>query len=351
MGHPRETGSEMFFRPGKRSFQLNRPRPLPGAQAHCGTTRGARTSLPHHGCAHQPKGLPLPTKGYYHAESCPPRRSDPAHPPSLPAQPRKHRRAHRRTGALLFAGAVASFGLALVLIGAAVSFAAGAPAPANLDQSTLVFGSLAAACALAALGMMLALRERSLRTQQMLPRHPCRADPGRAGQSGPHAQGDAHCQAHPAASKLCDHRRRAAPGRAHGAIPCHEYLPEGLCQQSARFRACHPGRRAQRRPERRRPVATLPAAAATKRHRPTAEAPRAPDAPSAAKIPACPGAAPTTRRRASPRKTLAASKSAEIPTVPLAAPRPSAAGRPCATAGRREDGHSQRRSLARPHIW
>lgn len=48
---------------------------------------------------------------------------------------------------LLFAGAVASFGLALVLIGAAVSFAAGAPAPANLDQSTLVFGSLAAACA------------------------------------------------------------------------------------------------------------------------------------------------------------------------------------------------------------
>ena len=72
-----------------------------------------------------------------------------------------------RTGALLFAGAVASFGLALVLIGAAVSFAAGAPAPANLDQSTLVFGSLAAACALAALGMMLALRERSLRTQQM----------------------------------------------------------------------------------------------------------------------------------------------------------------------------------------
>lgn len=72
-----------------------------------------------------------------------------------------------RTGALLFAGAVASFGLALVLIGATVSFAAGAPAPANLDQSTLVFGSLAAACALAALGMMLALRERSLRTQQM----------------------------------------------------------------------------------------------------------------------------------------------------------------------------------------
>ena len=62
---------------------------------------------------------------------------------------------------------MASFGLALVLIGAAVSFAAGAPAPANLDQSTLVFGSLAAACALAALGMMLALRERSLRTQQM----------------------------------------------------------------------------------------------------------------------------------------------------------------------------------------
>lgn len=36
-----------------------------------------------------------------------------------------------RTGALLFAGAVASFGLALVLIGAAVSFAAGAPAPAE----------------------------------------------------------------------------------------------------------------------------------------------------------------------------------------------------------------------------
>ncbi len=157
----------MFFRPGKRSFQLNRPRPLPGAQAHCGTTRGARTSLPHHGCAHQPKGLPLPTKGYYHAESCPPRRSDPPilHPSPLNRENTGERT--DRTGALLFAGAVASFGLALVLIGAAVSFAAGAPAPANLDQSTLVFGSLAAACALAALGMMLALRERSLRTQQM----------------------------------------------------------------------------------------------------------------------------------------------------------------------------------------
>lgn len=182
-----------------------------------------------------------------------------------------------RTGALLFAGAVASFGLALVLIGAAVSFAAGAPAPANLDQSTLVFGSLAAACALAALGMMLALRERSLRTQQM--RRVTRAEQIQgelAGQSGPHAQGDAHCQAHPAASKLCDHRRRAAPGRAHGAIPCHEYLPEGLCQQSARFRACHPGRRAQRRPERRRPSrhSLLPQQPNDTARRPRRRAPR-----------------------------------------------------------------------------
>lgn len=91
-------------------------------------------------------------------------------PPILHPSSRNHENARERTDrptTLLFAGAVTSFGLAFVLIGAAASFAAGAPAPANLDQSTLVFGSLAAACALAALGMMLALRERSLRTQQM----------------------------------------------------------------------------------------------------------------------------------------------------------------------------------------
>lgn len=91
-------------------------------------------------------------------------------PPIFHPSSRNHENAHERTDrptALLFAGAVASFGLAFVLIGAAVSFGAGAPAPANLDQSALVFGSLAAACALAALGMVLALRERSLRAQQM----------------------------------------------------------------------------------------------------------------------------------------------------------------------------------------
>lgn len=98
-------------------------------------------------------------------------------------------------------------------------------------------------------------------------------------------------------------------------------------------------------------VATLPAPQQPNAHAARRPRRRAPGCALRGKIPACPGAAPTTRRRASPRKTLAASKSAEIPTVPLAAPRPSAAGRPCATAGRREDGHSQRRSLARPHIW
>ena len=177
-----------------------------------------------------------------------------------------------RTGALLFAGAVASFGLALVLIGAAVSFAAGAPAPANLDQSTLVFGSLAAACALAALGMMLALRERSLRTQQM--RRVTRAE---------QIQGELDSlgltpKEMPIAKLILQHQSygRAAPGRAHGAIPCHEYLPEGLCQQSARFRACHPGRRAQRRPERRRPSrhSLLPQQPNDTARRPRRRAPR-----------------------------------------------------------------------------
>lgn len=255
-----------------------------------------------------------------------------------------------RTGALLFAGAVASFGLALVLIGAAVSFAAGAPAPANLDQSTLVFGSLAAACALAALGMMLALRERSLRTQQM--RRVTRAEqiqeswtvwasrPRRCPLPSSSCNIKAMRPSPPSGTwpcARCNSMPRISSGRpmsAIGAISSVSSWPTSATTTGATAA-----------------VATLPAAAATKRHRPTAEAPRAPDAPSAAKIPACPGAAPTTRRRASPRKTLAASKSAEIPTVPLAAPRPSAAGRPCATAGRREDGHSQRRSLARPHIW
>ena len=179
------------------------------------------------------------------------------------------------------------------------------------------------------------------------PRHPCRANPGGAGQPRPHAQGDAHRKAHPAASELCDHRRRAAPGRAHGAIPRHEYLSESLCQQPTRLRARHPDRRARRQPAATAGVATLPAAAATKRHRPTAGAPRVPDAPSAARMPAWPATAPTTRRRASPRKTPAASRSAKIPTAPPAAPRPSAAVRPCATAGRREGSCSQHQSLAR----
>ena len=270
-----------------------------------------------------------------------------------------------RTGALLFAGAVASFGLALVLIGAAVSFAAGAPAPANLDQSTLVFGSLAAACALAALGMMLALRERSLRTQQM--RRVTRAEQiqgeldslGLTPKEMPIAKlilqhqsyATIAAERHLAVRTVQFHATKISSGRpmsAIGAISSVSSWPTSATTTGATAAGAAPPSAPRTNGA---AVATLPAAAATKRHRPTAEAPRAPDAPSAAKIPACPGAAPTTRRRASPRKTLAASKSAEIPTVPLAAPRPSAAGRPCATAGRREDGHSQRRSLARPHIW
>ena len=90
-------------------------------------------------------------------------------PPILHPSSLNHENTGERTdrpATLLFAGAVASFGLAFVLIGAAVvrrrSASAGEPRPVDL-----VFGSLAAACALAALGMMLALRERSLRTQQM----------------------------------------------------------------------------------------------------------------------------------------------------------------------------------------
>ena len=249
-----------------------------------------------------------------------------------------------RTGALLFAGAVASFGLALVLIGAAVSFAAGAPAPANLDQSTLVFGSLAAACALAALGMMLALRERSLRTQQM--RRVTRAE---------QIQGELDSlgltpKEMPIAKLILQHQSYATiAAERHLAVRTVQFHATNI------FRKAYVSNRrdfervilADERNDDRSDGGRRDT---PKRHRPTAEAPRAPDAPSAAKIPACPGAAPTTRRRASPRKTLAASKSAEIPTVPLAAPRPSAAGRPCATAGRREDGHSQRRSLARPPI-
>lgn len=91
-------------------------------------------------------------------------------PPTLhPAPHDRHDRHVRpdRPTTLLFAGALASFGLALMLAGAAACIAAGAPVPADLDQSLFVFGALAAACALAALGMALALRERSLRAQQL----------------------------------------------------------------------------------------------------------------------------------------------------------------------------------------
>ena len=345
MGHPRETGSEMFFRPGKRSFQLNRPRPLPGAQAHCGTTRGARTSLPHHGCAHQPKGLPLPTKGYYHAESCPPRRSDPAHPPSLPAQPRKHRRAHRPDGrapvrrrrGFLRASSRAHRRCRFVRRRSA---SAGEPRP--VDPRVRILGS--------------GLRPGGTRHDAGLagekpahaanaPRHPCRANPGGAGQPRPHAQGDAHRKAHPAASELCDHRRRAAPGRAHGAIPRHEYLSESLCQQPTRLRARHPDRRARRQPARRRASrrSLLPQRPNGTARRPGCRASRM-----RPPRPAWPATAPTTRRRSSPRKTPAASRSAKIPTAPPAAPRPSAAVRPCATAGRREGSCSRPIGVAEP---
>lgn len=172
-------------------------------------------------------------------------------PPILHPSSRNHENARERTDrptTLLFAGAVTSFGLAFVLIGAAASFAAGASAPANLDQSTLVFGSLAAACALAALGMMLALRERSLRTQQM--RRVTRAE---------QIQGELDSlgltpKEMPIAKLILQHQSYAtiaaerAPGRAHGAIPRHEYLSESLCQQPTRLRARHPDRRARRQP-------------------------------------------------------------------------------------------------------
>lgn len=72
-----------------------------------------------------------------------------------------------RPATLLLAGALTSFGLALVLVGAAACLAAGAPVPAGFAQSALVLGALAAACGLAAFGMVLALRERSLRVQHL----------------------------------------------------------------------------------------------------------------------------------------------------------------------------------------
>lgn len=245
---------------------------------------------------------------------------------------------------------MASFGLALVLIGATVSFAAGAPAPANLDQSTLVFGSLQRPAPWAALGMMLALRERSLRTQQM--RRVTRAE---------QIQGELDSlgltpKEMPIAKLILQHQSYATiAAERHLAVRTVQFHATNI------FRKAYVSNRrdfervilADERNDDRSDGGRrdTPCCRSNQTTPPDGRGAARPDAPSAAKIPACPGAAPTTRRRASPRKTLAASKSAEIPTVPLAAPRPSAAGRPCATAGRREDGHSQRRSLARPHIW
>ena len=164
-----------------------------------------------------------------------------------------------RTGALLFAGAVASFGLALVLIGAAVSCAAGAPAPANLDQSTLVFGSLAAACALAALGMMLALRERSLRTQQM--RRVTRAE---------QIQGELDSlgltpKEMPIAKLILQHQ-------SYATIAAERHL----AVRTVQFHATNIFRRAQRRPERRRPSrhSLLPQQPNDTARRPRRRAPR-----------------------------------------------------------------------------
>lgn len=254
-----------------------------------------------------------------------------------------------RTGALLFAGAVASFGLALVLIGAAVSFAAGAPAPANLDQSALVFGSLAAACALAALGMMLALRERSLRTQQM--RRVTRAE---------QIQGELDSlgltpKEMPIAKLILQHQSYATiAAERHLAVRTVQFHATNI------FRKAYVSNRrdfervilADERNDDRSDGGRrdTPCCRSNQTTPPDGRGAARPGCALRGQNTCLPGAAPTTRRRASPRKTLAASKSAEIPTVPLAAPRPSAAGRPCATAGRREDGHSQRRSLARPPI-
>ena len=247
------------------------------------------------------EGSPLPTKDTIMLKAAP-RRSDPAHPPSLPAQPRKHRRAHRPDGALLFAGAVASFGLALVLIGAAVSFAAGHQRRRTSTSRPSCSGILGSGLRPGGLGMMLALREKKpAHAAANAPRHPCRADPGRAGQSGPHAQGV------PIAKLILQHQSYATiAAERHLAVRTVQFHATNIFRKAyvsnrRDFRACHPGRRAQRRPERRRPSrhSLLPQQQTTP-----------PDGRGAAR-PGCalcgqntclPGAAPTTRRRASRAK-------------------------------------------------
>lgn len=200
-----------------------------------------------------------------------------------------------------------------------------------------MFGSLAAACALAALGMMLALRERSLRTQQM--RRVTRAE---------QIQGELDSlgltpKEMPIAKLILQHQSYATiAAERHLAVRTVQFHATNI------FRKAYVSNRRdferviladERNDDRsdggRRDTPCCRSNQTTPPDGPRRRAPRM--RPLRPKYLLGPGAAPTTRRRASPRKTLAASKSAEIPTVPLAAPRPSAAGRPCATA-RQEGG-------------
>lgn len=98
------------------------------------------------------------------------RNTTPAGSSAPPASPPLRRTYAPRTDCAtraLLACALASFGLSLMLAGAAGCIAAGAPVPANFGLSTTIAASLSAASALAGLGMLLALRERSLRERQM----------------------------------------------------------------------------------------------------------------------------------------------------------------------------------------
>lgn len=88
-------------------------------------------------------------------------------PPILRTSHRSDHGRPDRQSTLLFAGALSSFGIALMLAGAAACIAAGAPLPLGLDQSAIVFAAPAAACGMAAIGMLLALRERNLRAQHL----------------------------------------------------------------------------------------------------------------------------------------------------------------------------------------
>ncbi|MEC4272841.1 helix-turn-helix transcriptional regulator [Adlercreutzia sp. R25] len=100
--------------------------------------------------------------------------ADRSAPPVVPPRRRTPTPRTDRATRTLLACALASFGLSLMLAGAAGCIAAGAPAPVDFGLTTTIAASLAAACALAGLGMLLALRERALRERQA--RHVTRAE-------------------------------------------------------------------------------------------------------------------------------------------------------------------------------